>query len=728
MSGIDSDLIRGHIDTIILKTLFDGDKYGYEILDEVAKKSAGAYELKQPTLYSCLKRLETQGLISSYWVDSEIGGKRHYYCLTEQGKETYKENQQNWLRSRQIIDNLIWEDAPVVEQKQISNYDNVSNDNIENANFEPVIDYIPPTQLHDTEIENTENTNESVDDNKEETIESNSDDDNSTLLDLLSDNIETDQSKEISSEEETNSEIEVNNTNDNTENYEVSLENTIVESEQSSDDDIDIMSLLGHVPQEQSKNDIENKIEQLNEASDNLNEITEDYSTNSFLENFVKNYMTQEEVPETTLEENEVSNNQEDIIDDFNLDISKHFSSDDSYFSSTDSKDKIDFITPNVVIDNLKTESEINEPSHIEFIDDENDIYNQNTTETNEETVEEQTITPTYVSFGEEIVRSHEEDNSIYNETYNNYLTENTSDEDSLYVSPEENNIQNFENFESEESNTFEEISNDTPSIFNDVEETKYEVEEVKSYQNEETYNQVYKPQAQGFEVIPSKYTDVDSKKKITELTAFAKESSIAEEEVKSDNVSFDTHDFLERNKTTKNYDKLIADFEQEGLSVRVHSRLVKEDKDSRTYIETNKIKMTRNWISFCLISAILAIVFAVMQSSGVSYYAFSYKYFIIGILIAMIVPIISTIIFALNPYRKHVASFSPSASFMLSALVFVQLLLIIYCVNLQLGFYSFHQEYYNHLYWIIPSIISIYPVLNSIVYTTLYKSKNFHS
>jgi len=109
MSGIDSDLIRGHIDTIILKTLFDGDKYGYEILDEVAKKSGGAYELKQPTLYSCLKRLETQGLISSYWVDSEIGGKRHYYCLTDDGKNTYMENQKNWLRSRQIIDNLIWE-------------------------------------------------------------------------------------------------------------------------------------------------------------------------------------------------------------------------------------------------------------------------------------------------------------------------------------------------------------------------------------------------------------------------------------------------------------------------------------------------------------------------------------------------------------------------------------------------------------------------------------------
>ena len=75
-NSIDSDLIRGHIDTIILKILKTGDRYGYEIIKDVETKSNGTYELKQPTLYSCLKRLESQGLISSYWSDSDIGGKR----------------------------------------------------------------------------------------------------------------------------------------------------------------------------------------------------------------------------------------------------------------------------------------------------------------------------------------------------------------------------------------------------------------------------------------------------------------------------------------------------------------------------------------------------------------------------------------------------------------------------------------------------------------------------
>ena len=42
---ISADLIRGHINTIILRSLYDGDKYGYEIIDEIEKKSGGMYTI-----------------------------------------------------------------------------------------------------------------------------------------------------------------------------------------------------------------------------------------------------------------------------------------------------------------------------------------------------------------------------------------------------------------------------------------------------------------------------------------------------------------------------------------------------------------------------------------------------------------------------------------------------------------------------------------------------------
>lgn len=112
VSSINSDLIRGNVTTIILKALLDEDRYGYDILREIEVKSGGQYKLKQPTLYSCLKRLEKQGLISSYWGDESDteGGRRRYYALTEAGKNYLKKMQSEYEYSRTILDSLLSED------------------------------------------------------------------------------------------------------------------------------------------------------------------------------------------------------------------------------------------------------------------------------------------------------------------------------------------------------------------------------------------------------------------------------------------------------------------------------------------------------------------------------------------------------------------------------------------------------------------------------------------
>lgn len=108
-SAISADLIRGHINTIILRTLYEKDKYGYEIMEEIESKSHGQYSLKQPTLYSALKRLESQGYITAYWKTDEVsnGGRRKYYKLTDSGKEITEKNQSEWEYSRTVIDSLI---------------------------------------------------------------------------------------------------------------------------------------------------------------------------------------------------------------------------------------------------------------------------------------------------------------------------------------------------------------------------------------------------------------------------------------------------------------------------------------------------------------------------------------------------------------------------------------------------------------------------------------------
>lgn len=109
ISSVNSDLIRGNVTTIILGCLWSSDKYGYEILKEIEDKSNSQYVLKQATLYNQLKRLEKQGLVSSYDGDPDDtgGGKRRYYTLTKEGKAFLTKEKSEYEYSRTILDKLV---------------------------------------------------------------------------------------------------------------------------------------------------------------------------------------------------------------------------------------------------------------------------------------------------------------------------------------------------------------------------------------------------------------------------------------------------------------------------------------------------------------------------------------------------------------------------------------------------------------------------------------------
>ena len=109
ISSVNSDLIRGNVTTIILGSLWSQDRYGYDILKEIETKSEGQYKLKQPTLYNQLKRLEKQGLISSYDGDPDDtgGGRRRYYSLTAEGRNFLQKEKTEYEYSRTILDRLV---------------------------------------------------------------------------------------------------------------------------------------------------------------------------------------------------------------------------------------------------------------------------------------------------------------------------------------------------------------------------------------------------------------------------------------------------------------------------------------------------------------------------------------------------------------------------------------------------------------------------------------------
>ena len=82
---------KGQLSYLILTCMQDRDFYGLDIISEISERSNGRINLKKPSVYSNLTRMEKQGYISSYLRNSDFGPNRKYYSLTEKGREFYQE-------------------------------------------------------------------------------------------------------------------------------------------------------------------------------------------------------------------------------------------------------------------------------------------------------------------------------------------------------------------------------------------------------------------------------------------------------------------------------------------------------------------------------------------------------------------------------------------------------------------------------------------------------------
>jgi PadR family transcriptional regulator PadR len=106
---INSEVIRGHIETIILKLLIEKDMYGYELVNVIKDRTNNLFNIKEATLYAVLQRLEKKELISSYLGEKTYGGKRRYYQTTPLGKAYFKEMLAEWNMLRKIMFNMLGE-------------------------------------------------------------------------------------------------------------------------------------------------------------------------------------------------------------------------------------------------------------------------------------------------------------------------------------------------------------------------------------------------------------------------------------------------------------------------------------------------------------------------------------------------------------------------------------------------------------------------------------------
>ena len=103
---MDSRLLWGMVDTLILEVIAGGPTYGYEIAQTVLARSRGYFEITEGSLYPALHRLERQKLLASLWKEAD-GRERKYYKLTAKGRRQLASEERNWERIAAAVTRIL---------------------------------------------------------------------------------------------------------------------------------------------------------------------------------------------------------------------------------------------------------------------------------------------------------------------------------------------------------------------------------------------------------------------------------------------------------------------------------------------------------------------------------------------------------------------------------------------------------------------------------------------
>ncbi len=80
---------------LLLAIVEDGPFHGYAVIEELRRRTDGAIDLPEGTIYPALHRLERAGLLASSW--SKVNGRRRRsYTLTTGGRRAAGEKRREW--------------------------------------------------------------------------------------------------------------------------------------------------------------------------------------------------------------------------------------------------------------------------------------------------------------------------------------------------------------------------------------------------------------------------------------------------------------------------------------------------------------------------------------------------------------------------------------------------------------------------------------------------------
>jgi len=101
------ELLRGLVEPLLLFLIAELPMHGYQIAKELEKRSQGHFKLTESTIYSALRRLESKGLVLSWWQRVTQGQRRRCYELTEKGYQILADELAQWQKFCSATDKVI---------------------------------------------------------------------------------------------------------------------------------------------------------------------------------------------------------------------------------------------------------------------------------------------------------------------------------------------------------------------------------------------------------------------------------------------------------------------------------------------------------------------------------------------------------------------------------------------------------------------------------------------
>lgn len=112
-SPLQSEMLQGTLDMLILKTLVLGPAHGYTIAHSIEQGSNEVLQVEHGSLYPALHRLQKRGWIASFWGTSENNRKAKYYRLTPEGRNQLAAQSSRWEEVVRAIGRIM---KPVAEK------------------------------------------------------------------------------------------------------------------------------------------------------------------------------------------------------------------------------------------------------------------------------------------------------------------------------------------------------------------------------------------------------------------------------------------------------------------------------------------------------------------------------------------------------------------------------------------------------------------------------------